>query len=88
MWDGDTGWDRAVGPMQFIPGTWRRYAADANADGKQDPNNVYDAAAGAAHYLCNAAGHLEDEPGTRSTTSSARACANSSARSARSATPA
>ena len=21
-WDGDTKWDRAVGPMQFIPGTW------------------------------------------------------------------
>ena len=47
--------------MQFIPSTWRRYAVDANGDGVQDPNNVYDAAAGAAHYLCNAAGHLEDD---------------------------
>jgi membrane-bound lytic murein transglycosylase B len=61
MWDGDPAWDRAVGPMQFIPGTWRRYAADANGDGTQDPNNVYDAALGAAHYLCNAVGHLEDD---------------------------
>jgi membrane-bound lytic murein transglycosylase B len=61
LWDGDPAWDRAVGPMQFIPGTWRRYAADANGDGLQDPNNVYDAAAGAAHYLCNAVGHLEDD---------------------------
>ena len=61
MWDGDPAWDRAIGPMQFIPSTWRRYAADANGDGMQDPNNVYDAAVGAAHYLCNAVGHLGDD---------------------------
>ena len=58
MWDGDAVWDRAVGPMQFIPGTWRGYAADGNGDGAKDPNNLYDAAVGAGRYLCRAAGNL------------------------------
>ncbi len=57
-WDGDVFWDRAVGPMQFIPGTWRRYAADGNSDGASNPNNLYDAAVGAGRYLCKAAGQL------------------------------
>ena len=50
--DGDTEWDRAVGVMQFIPGTWKGYAEDANSDGKIDPQNVYDAALAAAKLLC------------------------------------
>jgi membrane-bound lytic murein transglycosylase B len=58
IWDGDATWDRAVGPMQFIPSTWRRYAVDGNTDGASDPNNLYDAATGAGRYLCSAAGHL------------------------------
>ena len=61
IWDGDKVWDRAVGPMQFIPGTWRRYQADGNADGISDPNNVYDAALGAGRYLCTAAEHMGDD---------------------------
>lgn len=52
--DGDTTWDRAVGPMQFIPGTWRRWAADGNRDNRADPHNVYDASLAAARYLCAA----------------------------------
>ena len=50
--DGDTRWDRAVGPMQFIPSTWRTSGVDGDADGKADPQNVYDATASAAGYLC------------------------------------
>jgi len=50
--DGDPDHDHAVGPMQFIPSTWKRWKADGNGDGKADPNNVYDAADAAAHYLC------------------------------------
>ena len=50
--------DHAVGPMQFIPSTWRRYAADGNNDGKADPNNIYDESLAAARYLCVAAGSL------------------------------
>ncbi|MFE2755736.1 lytic transglycosylase domain-containing protein [Actinosynnema sp. NPDC059335] len=52
--DGDTRWDRAVGPMQFIPTTWARYAVRANGDGRSpDPQNIDDAALTAAHYLCS-----------------------------------
>jgi membrane-bound lytic murein transglycosylase B len=51
-YDGDAVYDRAVGPMQFIPSTWRRWARDGNGDGRADPNNIYDAALAAAHYLC------------------------------------
>lgn len=51
-YDGDPVWDRAVGPMQFIPGTWRLWGADANGDGVADPQNVEDAALAAARYLC------------------------------------
>jgi membrane-bound lytic murein transglycosylase B len=58
--DGDTEWDRAVGMMQFIPGTWRLVGADGNGDGKLDPHNVYDSALAAAHYLCSGAANLAD----------------------------
>ncbi|MDJ1114564.1 lytic transglycosylase domain-containing protein [Microbacterium dauci] len=51
-WDGDTEWDRAVGPMQFIPETWRRWGADGNGDERRDPNHIDDAALAAARYLC------------------------------------
>jgi membrane-bound lytic murein transglycosylase B/outer membrane murein-binding lipoprotein Lpp len=50
--DGDPVWDRAVGPMQFIPSTWRRWGHDGNGDAVVDPQNLYDAALSAAHYLC------------------------------------
>lgn len=63
--DGDTTWDRAVGPMQFIPGTWGRWAVDGNADDKDDPHNIYDAAGAAARYLCYSRGDLLTEPAIR-----------------------
>lgn len=50
--DGDERWDRAVGPMQFIPETWRRWGADGDADGTRDPNHIDDAALAAGRYLC------------------------------------
>jgi hypothetical protein len=52
--DGDTTHDRAVGPMQFIPSTWAWSGRDGNGDGEKDPNNIYDAALAAGHYLCRA----------------------------------
>ncbi|MGH9252302.1 MAG: lytic murein transglycosylase [Acidimicrobiales bacterium] len=58
--DGDTTYDRAVGPMQFIPSTWRSVGVDANADGRHDPNNIFDAAQGAGVYLCVGDGDLRD----------------------------
>lgn len=51
-WDGDTGHDRAMGPMQFIPSTWAAWGADANGDGKADPDNIFDATYSAGRYLC------------------------------------
>ncbi|MBO8196984.1 lytic murein transglycosylase [Streptomyces smyrnaeus] len=51
-WDGDGEFDRAVGPMQFIPTTWRGWGADGNGDGREDPHNIHDAALAAGRYLC------------------------------------
>jgi hypothetical protein len=56
--DGDSTWDRAVGPMQFIPGTWAGFAADGNNDGQSNPNNIYDATVGAGNYLCSGGGDM------------------------------
>ncbi len=53
--DTDARWDRAVGPLQFIPQTWARWGRDGNADGRVDPHDLFDAAAAAAAYLCAAA---------------------------------
>ena len=58
--DGDPVWDRAVGPMQFIPGTWARSGVDGNGDGVADPNNLFDAALTAGRYLCAGGGDLRD----------------------------
>ncbi|MFI1168007.1 lytic transglycosylase domain-containing protein [Streptomyces sp. NPDC020801] len=59
-YDGDAVYDRAVGPMQFIPSTWARWGADGNGDGRADPNNVYDAALAAGRYLCAGGRDLSD----------------------------
>jgi membrane-bound lytic murein transglycosylase B len=51
--DGDRLWDRAVGPMQFIPSTWAHWGVRANGDGgAPDPENIDDATLAAARYLC------------------------------------
>ncbi|QKV95559.1 lytic transglycosylase domain-containing protein [Streptomyces sp. NA02950] len=59
--DGDSGHDRAVGPMQFIPSTWANWGRDGNGDGDRDPNNIYDAALAAGHYLCASGRDLSSE---------------------------
>ena len=61
--DGDTVYDRAVGPMQFIPSTWGSWGVDANGDGLKDPFNLFDAAAAAADYLCAAGRDLRTSSG-------------------------
>jgi len=55
-WHGDTRWEHAVGPLQFIPSTWQRWAADGDGDGVADPLDLDDAALAAGRYLC-ADGH-------------------------------
>ncbi|WP_241842965.1 lytic transglycosylase domain-containing protein [Agromyces albus] len=62
--DGDVTWDRAVGPMQFIPSTWARWASDGNGDGVADPHQIDDAAQAAARYLC-ASGSMTSPEGWR-----------------------
>ena len=64
--DGDPVWDRAVGPMQFIPSTWQRWGRDGNHDGVSDPQNVEDAAYSAAAYLCAGGRDLAKPAGLRS----------------------
>jgi membrane-bound lytic murein transglycosylase B len=50
--DGDVDWDRALGPLQFLPTTWEELGRDGNGDGVADPDNLYDAALTAAAHLC------------------------------------
>ncbi|MFI1937195.1 lytic transglycosylase domain-containing protein [Streptomyces purpureus] len=59
-YDGDAVYDRAVGPMQFIPSTWAVWGADANGDGVADPGNIHDAALAAGRYLCAGGRNLSD----------------------------
>ncbi|MCC5950471.1 MAG: lytic transglycosylase domain-containing protein [Acidimicrobiia bacterium] len=63
--DGDPVYDRAVGPMQFIPGTWARWGRDATGSGRAEPQNYYDAAESAAAYLCHYGPGLDGEAGQR-----------------------
>jgi hypothetical protein len=60
IYDHDTVWDRAVGPMQFIPGTWKVVGGDLDGDGVKNPQDINDAAAATAIYLCAGSGDLAD----------------------------
>lgn len=62
-YDGSSEWDRAVGPMQFIPSTWESWGTDGDGDGKADPANIYDATLGASRYLCADDRDLSTEDG-------------------------
>lgn len=51
--DGDATWDRAVGPMRFLPAHWQRWEKRATGDGRgPNPQDIDDAALTAARYLC------------------------------------
>lgn len=60
--DGDDRYDRAVGPLQFIPQSWAVHGRDGNGDRTADPQNIDDAALSAAAYLC-AGGSLNSPQG-------------------------
>ena len=64
--DNDTVWDRAVGPMQFIPGTWSNVGVDSDNDGKKNPQDIDDAATAAGVYLCAGSDDLSSDGGARS----------------------
>ncbi len=63
--DGDTEFDRAVGPMQFIPSTWSVVGVDADGDGKRNPQDIDDAALATAVYLCSGTDDLSTDAGRR-----------------------
>ncbi len=62
-WDGNSTWDRALGPMQLLPASWRVAGMDTDGDGQRDPQNVYDAAGTAMVYLCDSGRDLGTRKG-------------------------
>ena len=50
-----------MGPMQFLPGTWSRYASDGDGDGKAEVQNLFDSTLAAARYLCSGGLNLRDQ---------------------------
>jgi hypothetical protein len=62
-YDHDAVYDHAVGPMQFIPGTWEIVGVDGDADGVRDPQDIDDAALAAGVYLCAGSNDLSTAAG-------------------------
>ncbi|TYL54810.1 hypothetical protein FXB39_04135 [Nocardioides sp. BGMRC 2183] len=65
QYDNDPKWDRAVGPMQFIPQTWGVVGVDADGDGQRNPQDVDDAALASSVYLCSGSDDLSTTKGQR-----------------------
>ncbi len=65
QFDKDPVYDRAVGPMQFIPSTWSVVGVDADGDGKRDPQDINDASLATAVYLCSGKEDLSTPAGQR-----------------------
>ncbi|MEO7942689.1 MAG: hypothetical protein ABIR34_04730 [Marmoricola sp.] len=61
--DKDPVFDRAVGPMQFIPSTWQVVKVDADGDAKRNPQDMDDAALATAVYLCSGKDNLSNRNG-------------------------
>jgi membrane-bound lytic murein transglycosylase B len=65
QYDADAKFDRAIGPMQFIPSTWSVVGVDADGDGKRNPQDIDDAALATAVYLCSGDDDLATAAGQR-----------------------
>ena len=66
QYDNDPQFDRAVGPMQFIPSTWSVVGVDGDGDGKRNPQDIDDAALATAVYLCSGNEDLSTTKGQQS----------------------
>jgi membrane-bound lytic murein transglycosylase B len=66
QYDNDKTFDRAVGPMQFIPSTWSVVGVDGDGDGKRNPQDIDDAALATAVYLCSGDEDLSKRAGQES----------------------
>ena len=64
-YDSDARWDRAVGPMQFIPSTWSVVGVDGDNNGQRNPQDIDDAALASAVYLCSGSDDLSTDAGRR-----------------------
>ncbi len=65
QYDADSIFDRAVGPMQFIPSTWSVVGVDADGDAQRNPQDIDDAALATAVYLCSGNDDLSSVAGQR-----------------------
>jgi membrane-bound lytic murein transglycosylase B len=52
-YDGDSHFDRAMGPLRLMPTLWRATAVDANGDGILDPYNIFDSSLTLARAFCS-----------------------------------
>ena len=64
--DKDPKLDRAVGPMLLLPAVWAVVSVDADSDGRRNPQDVEDAALGAAVFLCAGPGDFRNASHMRS----------------------
>lgn len=66
QFDEDTKFDRPIGPFQILPAVWKQTAVDSDNDGKEDPQDIDDAATTAGVFLCSGSGDLSSAAGARS----------------------
>jgi hypothetical protein len=64
--DKDPKLDRAVGPMLLLPAVWSVVSVDADSDGRRNPQDIDDAALGAAVFLCAGPGDFRNATHVRS----------------------
>ena len=63
--DEDTEFDRPIGPFQMLPDVWTKTAIDSDNDGKENPQDIDDAATTAGVFLCSGEGDLSTPEGAR-----------------------